>query len=78
MKQHFIDSRWTSGATGETLPVVDPSTGEVIDAIVRGNVPDIDAAVRRQAQRSRPREGFRRARGIQRAEDRRAIPRRVI
>ena len=29
MKQHFINGRWTPGASGETLPVIDPSTGEV-------------------------------------------------
>jgi aldehyde dehydrogenase (NAD+) len=46
MKQHFIDGRWSRGASGETLPVIDPSTGEVIDSILRGTAADIDAAVR--------------------------------
>jgi aldehyde dehydrogenase (NAD+) len=45
MKQHFINGRWTPGASGETLPVVDPSTGEVIEQIARGTAADIDAAV---------------------------------
>lgn len=46
MKQHFINGRWTRGASEETLPVIDPSTGEVIDKIARGTPADIDAAVR--------------------------------
>ena len=45
MKQHFINGRWTAGASGETLPVVDPATGEVIEQIARGSAADIDAAV---------------------------------
>ena len=45
MKQHFIDGRWTRSAGGEALPVVDPSTGEVIERILRGTAADIDAAV---------------------------------
>src|SRR5512145_2226710 len=46
VKQHFIDGRWTQSAGGEALPVVDPSTGEVIERILRGTAADIDAAVR--------------------------------
>jgi aldehyde dehydrogenase (NAD+) len=45
MKQHFINGRWSPGSSGETLPVVDPSTGEVIEQIARGTTADIDAAV---------------------------------
>jgi aldehyde dehydrogenase (NAD+) len=45
MKQHFIAGEWTLGASGETLPVLDPSTGEVFDQLQRGNAADIDRAV---------------------------------
>ena len=45
MKQHFIGGEWTPGASGETLPVLDPSTGEVFDQLQRGNAQDIDRAV---------------------------------
>lgn len=46
MKQHFIDNRAVSGSSGETIPVIDPSTGQEYDAIPRGNANDIDLAVR--------------------------------
>lgn len=46
MKQHFIDNRSVSGSSGETIPVIDPSTGQEYDAIARGNAADIDLAVR--------------------------------
>jgi aldehyde dehydrogenase (NAD+) len=45
MKQHFIAGEWTPGASGETLPVLDPSTGEVFEQLQRGNAQDIDRAV---------------------------------
>ncbi|APW36586.1 aldehyde dehydrogenase [Rhodoferax koreense] len=45
MKQHFIANRWVAGASGEAIPVIDPSTGETFDALARGNNADIDAAV---------------------------------
>ena len=45
MKQHFIAGEWTPGASGETLPVLDPSTGEVFDQLQRGNAADVDRAV---------------------------------
>ena len=45
MKQHFIKGEWVTGASGETLPVLDPSTGEVFDQLQRGNAADIDRAV---------------------------------
>ena len=44
-QQHFIDGQWQAGATGETLPVIDPSTGEVFDEIARGTAADVDRAV---------------------------------
>ncbi|MEO8060812.1 MAG: aldehyde dehydrogenase family protein [Burkholderiales bacterium] len=45
MKQHFINGEWTTGASGETLPVLDPSTGEVFEQLQRGNAADVDRAV---------------------------------
>ena len=46
MKQHFIDNRFVAGSSGETIPVLDPSTGQEYDTIPRGNAADIDLAVR--------------------------------
>jgi len=45
MKQHFIANRWVAPASGESIPVIDPSTGETFDALARGNSADIDDAV---------------------------------
>jgi len=50
--QHFIANRWVAPAGGETLPMIDPSTGEAFAAIARGTAADIDAAVA-AAQRAR-------------------------
>jgi aldehyde dehydrogenase (NAD+) len=41
----FIAGRWQTCASGETLPVENPSTGEEIARIARGGGEDIDAAV---------------------------------
>ena len=46
MQHHFINGQWTPAANGETLPVIDPSTGEVFDQIARGTALDIDHAVK--------------------------------
>ncbi|WP_343586781.1 aldehyde dehydrogenase family protein [Herbaspirillum sp.] len=46
MKQHFIDNRWVAPASGESIPVVDPSDGQLFEAIARGNEADIDRAVK--------------------------------
>ena len=46
MQHHFINGQWTPAANGETLPVIDPSTGEVFDQLARGAAPDIDHAVK--------------------------------
>ncbi|GAB1576812.1 aldehyde dehydrogenase family protein [Bordetella petrii] len=46
MKQHFIDNRAVPGASGESIPVIDPSTGQQYDSIARGNAADIDLAVK--------------------------------
>ncbi len=45
MKQHFIDNRWVAPASGESIPVIDPSDGQAFEAIARGNAADIDQAV---------------------------------
>jgi len=45
MRQHFIDNRTVPGASGERIPVIDPSTGQEFDSIARGNAADIDLAV---------------------------------
>ena len=41
----FINNRWEEPATGETIPVIDPSTGEVFTQIARGTAPDVDRAI---------------------------------
>ena len=50
MQKLFIGGKWREAGSGETLPVVDPSTGETYDAIPRGRAADIDAAVARGAR----------------------------
>jgi len=45
MAQHFINGQWVAASNGETLPVIDPSTGEVFDQLARGTAADIDRAV---------------------------------
>ena len=46
MSQHFINGEWVAAASGETLPVIDPSTGQAFDEIARGNAADVDRAVK--------------------------------
>ncbi|MFN9104025.1 MAG: aldehyde dehydrogenase family protein, partial [Betaproteobacteria bacterium] len=46
MAQHFNGGRWVGARSGQTLPVLDPATGEPFDTIPRGTAADIDAAVR--------------------------------
>jgi aldehyde dehydrogenase (NAD+) len=43
--QHFIGNRWRPAASGQTLPVIDPSDGKPFARIARGTAPDVDAAV---------------------------------
>ncbi len=43
---HVIDGGHVAAANGATLPVEDPSTGEVFSAIPAGDAGDVDAAVR--------------------------------
>jgi aldehyde dehydrogenase (NAD+) len=42
----LIGGRWLPGAGGQTLPLVNPSDGSELARIARGNVADVDAAVR--------------------------------
>ncbi|MDY7578850.1 aldehyde dehydrogenase family protein [Herbaspirillum sp. RTI4] len=44
-RQHFIDNRWQASSSGDSIPVIDPSTGEIFDHIARGNGEDIERAV---------------------------------
>ncbi len=41
----FVGGRWRDGATGQRLPLLNPSDGSVLAEIARGNAVDIDAAV---------------------------------
>jgi aldehyde dehydrogenase (NAD+) len=41
----FVGGAWRRGASGETLPLLDPSDGSLLAEIARGNAADIDAAV---------------------------------
>ncbi len=43
--RHFIANSWHEPAQGQTLPVVDPSNGEVFGELARGDAQDIAAAV---------------------------------
>jgi len=45
MAKHFINGEWVDAASGRTLPMLDPSTGEAFDTIARGDAADIDRAV---------------------------------
>ena len=44
-KQHFIGNAWCEPSTGDYLPIIDPSNGNVVGDIARGTAADIDAAV---------------------------------
>ena len=43
--QLFINNRFVSSLADEPIPVVDPSTGQIISSLARGQAPDIDKAV---------------------------------
>ena len=43
---HFIGNRQVPPASGQTIPVIDPSDGQVFASLARGNRDDIDLAVR--------------------------------
>ncbi len=50
MQYHFIANKSVPSSSGRTLPMTDPSDGQQMDEIQRGNAADIDLAV--QAARS--------------------------
>lgn len=41
----FINGEWVTPAGGETIPVENPSTGEIIGKVARGTPAEVDAAV---------------------------------
>lgn len=43
--QLFIDSTWQDAASGETIPVSDPATGETIGKIAKAGIADLDKAL---------------------------------
>ena len=45
MTTHFINNQRVSGSTGDTIPVLDPSDGQVFAHLARGNSEDIRRAV---------------------------------
>jgi betaine-aldehyde dehydrogenase len=44
--QNYVNGHWTSSVSGETFPVYDPSTEEVIAQVASSNAADIDQAVK--------------------------------
>ncbi len=45
MTTHFINNQRVAGSTGDTIPVLDPSDGQVFAYLARGNAEDIRKAV---------------------------------
>jgi succinate-semialdehyde dehydrogenase / glutarate-semialdehyde dehydrogenase len=43
--QLFIDGAWTAGASGRTLPVVNPATGGAIGTVAHAELADLDRAL---------------------------------
>ncbi len=43
--KHFIGNQWVTAASHETIPVIDPSYGQVFAQLGRGNAADIERAV---------------------------------
>ena len=42
----LIDNEWVDSASGETMPCIDPSTGEEICRVQKGGAEDVDRAVK--------------------------------
>jgi len=53
-KEHklLIDGKWVAARSGQTFPVEDPATEEVITHVPAGDKADIDAAVAAAARRA--------------------------
>jgi len=45
MKQLYIAGDWCNASSNDTIPVVEPATGEIFSTIANGNPTDIDTAV---------------------------------
>ena len=45
MQLNYIANTATASSSGKTIPVIDPSDGQVFDEIQRSNASDIDTAV---------------------------------
>jgi len=43
--QHYIGNAWVGPSNGETIPVIDPSNGQTLGELARGNQDDVNAAV---------------------------------
>ena len=46
MQHHYINNQNAPASNGQTLPMIDPATGEVYEQIARGTAQDVDSAVR--------------------------------
>ena len=44
--KNFVNNQWVAAASGETFPVYDPSTEEVIANVASADKSDVDAAVK--------------------------------
>src|SRR6201998_4064253 len=44
--RNYVNGQWAASASGETFPVYDPSTEEVIARVSTANREDVDAAVK--------------------------------
>src|SRR6202043_4058187 len=44
--KNFVNGEWVAGASGETFPIYDPSTEEVIALVPSSNAADVDRAVK--------------------------------
>jgi betaine-aldehyde dehydrogenase len=44
--QNYVNGQWVSSSSGETFPVFDPSTEEIIAQVASSNAADIDRAVK--------------------------------
>src|SRR5499427_7937572 len=44
--QNYVNGQWVPSASGETFPVYDPSTEEVIAQVASSNAADVDKAVK--------------------------------
>src|ERR1700761_3754048 len=44
--KNFVNNQWVAAASGETFPVYDPSTEEVIANVAAADKSDVDAAIK--------------------------------